>query len=888
MRTQRLWLYLLLAAAVIYHGLIVYHIFFSRLWMTDMLSGNLWGGEGGRVISGGTRDMGLFGQDDLSRGNPLQSGDVVVRLLPEKPADPAALEPLRDLGELHRDLSAWSPGRPLYAVVLRGSPSRLLVLKMPAGLVARPRWTTLAGYFLIVEATPFVFLICAFLIGFQRRGNPQAWIAVMLFYTFPALINMPLIALPQAAMAYCLLFRYICGALPFYFAFRLFLLFPKPSPVQVRFPWAGRVAWWVTVAYTVLRLLYRLETLGALPPGEWSALVIRSIFYLFYFMEGLLLLGLVSLTLNTFRAKSPTERRQLGFLWAGALSAMIGLFSSTVYQLLFGVTQFWFTTVLILLVGMLPLSFLYAGFRGRLPGFRLILRSGIRHLLASKGFLLAESALLFILFTFYVGPAAESLFPGTDRRLVHAVFLTAVLVVILGLNRLNPWILSRIDRRFFREALDAQSVLTELGRTIRSLAASPADLVARAATTIGETLHLGGVRVILPGRRGIGPSALVVRSGQETDSWTCVCAVGEEAGAEEGPEELTEAVVSVARAAVERAEEAGAAPPDCLDIPVEAEPGETSDMARLRAGGVRLVVAMTGPAGVMGFLALGEKRSEEPFTREDRRLLLTVTEQIALALDYARLLRETLERDRVRREMEFARDVQARLFPQVLYPMERLAYAGTCRPAGDVGGDYYDFIPLGNGKLGIALGDISGKGMAAALIMAGLQGMLRVSAPLWGTDVSSLVSTLNRRLVESTPGDRFATFFYAVFDDAERRLTYVNAGHNPPVLLPADGGSPRLLETGGPIMGIFPDPVYETGRVVLSPGDLVFLYSDGLTEAADGAGAEFGEERLLGSLPAWCGGDAEACLRLALKAVDTFSNGVPQRDDITLTALRVR
>ena len=90
MRTQRLWLYLLLAAAVIYHGLIVYHIFFSRLWMTDMLSGNLWGGEGGRVISGGTRDMGLFGQDDLSRGNPLQPGDVVVRLLPEKPAGPGS------------------------------------------------------------------------------------------------------------------------------------------------------------------------------------------------------------------------------------------------------------------------------------------------------------------------------------------------------------------------------------------------------------------------------------------------------------------------------------------------------------------------------------------------------------------------------------------------------------------------------------------------------------------------------------------------------------------------------------------------------------------------------------------------------------------------------
>ena len=177
-----------------------------------------------------------------------------------------------------------------------------------------------------------------------------------------------------------------------------------------------------------------------------------------------------------------------------------------------------------------------------------------------------------------------------------------------------------------------------------------------------------------------------------------------------------------------------------------------------------LLLPLQGQERLLGFVALGPKRSEEPYTTNDLRLLKSVATQTGLALDNARLTasvaNEVAQRMMMGREMEIAREVQERLFPQKLPPVAGLEYAGYCRPARGVGGDYYDFLPLADGRFGIAIGDVPGKGIPAALLMASLQASLRGRTMAGNRDLASLMSNLNQLIFDLSPSNRYATFFY--------------------------------------------------------------------------------------------------------------------------------
>src|SRR5215831_6897843 len=189
--------------------------------------------------------------------------------------------------------------------------------------------------------------------------------------------------------------------------------------------------------------------------------------------------------------------------------------------------------------------------------------------------------------------------------------------------------------------------------------------------------------------------------------------------------------------------------------------------------------------------------------------------QTALAQEVARLTtaigRETAQRERLNRELEIAREVQEHLFPQRLPAVPGLDYCGQCRPAREVGGDYYDFLELPDGKFGIAIGDVSGKGVGAALMMASLEASLRALASVV-QDPADLMGRVNSLVYQASASNRYATLFYAQYHPAMRRLTYVNAGHNPPVVLRNNGGVCQVLrlETGGPVVGLLPQR-YERG-----------------------------------------------------------------------------
>jgi serine phosphatase RsbU (regulator of sigma subunit) len=241
---------------------------------------------------------------------------------------------------------------------------------------------------------------------------------------------------------------------------------------------------------------------------------------------------------------------------------------------------------------------------------------------------------------------------------------------------------------------------------------------------------------------------------------------------------------------------------------------------------------------------------------------------------------------RAAHELEIARQVQARLFPQTLPPVSTLEYAGLCIQARQVGGDYYDFLNLGRDRLGLVIGDIAGKGMPAALLMANLQANLRSQCATALEEPERFLRSVNQLFRESTIDSAYATLLFAEYDDRTRRLRYANCGHLHGLLLREDGSLDRLEGTAS-VLGLFDDWDCSIAERDLRPGDLLALYTDGVTESFDAAGNEFGEARLLDALHRRRRLPTQALLEGIVDEVRRFSPH-EQHDDITLIVARGR
>jgi len=256
---------------------------------------------------------------------------------------------------------------------------------------------------------------------------------------------------------------------------------------------------------------------------------------------------------------------------------------------------------------------------------------------------------------------------------------------------------------------------------------------------------------------------------------------------------------------------------------------------------------------------------EKPW--DNSRLLATVRRQIRCGS----------ARATVRDEWRDAVAAQQHLLPRRVPEIPGCDFASAWAPAGQVGGDYLDVIPLESGRVGIAVGDVAGKGLAAALLMSNLQAAVRALAPE-AASPAELATRVNRIVSSNLPANRFVTMFYGVLEG--KRLRYTNAGHNPPVLVRADGTHQRL-SVGGTVMGVFPDCTFEQAEVELQPGDRLVLFSDGVVEAEDRDGNEFGEDRLVHIVTANRTLDAASLRRKVMAAVEQFTEGA-LRDDTTL------
>jgi sigma-B regulation protein RsbU (phosphoserine phosphatase) len=299
-----------------------------------------------------------------------------------------------------------------------------------------------------------------------------------------------------------------------------------------------------------------------------------------------------------------------------------------------------------------------------------------------------------------------------------------------------------------------------------------------------------------------------------------------------------------------------------------------------------LVMPLRGVDGrPIGALQLLNK--QDGFTAEDMDLLGLCSAYSASTLETQRLRKEAEEVQRLLQEMQIARDVQQRLLPQVLQPVPGLDYAGYCRSAEFVGGDYYDFLPLADGGFFFTLGDVSGKGIAAAVLMASIQAALRSQLVMAPVSVAALIQDFNKVVYSFSTADKYSTLFCGLLDGHTRKLTYVNAGQVRPILLrSADGRVERLDGSGFPI-GLIDSAAYEQSEVLLQPGDAVLCFSDGISEATNARG-EMWDEKKVAEIGRTCSGlSAQQAIDLLIAATDRFTGQAKQSDDMTVVAVRL-
>jgi sigma-B regulation protein RsbU (phosphoserine phosphatase) len=311
---------------------------------------------------------------------------------------------------------------------------------------------------------------------------------------------------------------------------------------------------------------------------------------------------------------------------------------------------------------------------------------------------------------------------------------------------------------------------------------------------------------------------------------------------------------------------------------------QTSRCADYLELGFAVLVPMRIQDETKGIMALGSKISGTEFDEADIEFLTTLGNQAMSSLENARLFEETLEKQRMEEELNLARNIQQGLLPSELPQFKEYEIAAKNIPSRQVGGDYFDIIPISETIYGIAIADVSGKGAGAALLMANLQASLHALASS-GIGISDMVSRINNLIFKNTGLDKFITFFYGQLDIEKHVFTFCNAGHNPPYMVNPNKKI-RELMAGGIVLGMMADMTFETASVILRPGDRIVMFTDGITEAMNIQEVEYGEKRLKNILQNQAELSALDLLEKIQSDVETFSGEAPQADDITLVVIK--
>lgn len=759
------------------------------------------------------------------------------------------------------------PGNTLTVTVRRKVNGEVRQMDVPVRMKpAQPESLELATLALVV-VFPTLCLLVGFYIAFARPEDPVAWLA---FAMLAAVGQIPAggnsWALPSPWRESLFLYHPLLSNSWFLWLLLFALYFPTPKRFVKRLPWLPLALAALPAVSFAIDVCANFTLGEHMRENQWFTTLFGMIdkpltliftAYIFAFFAAL----------GHSRHTVPTNdaRRRLRLMVNGCTFALLPLLPIALSQAgLVRRLPDWLQTSLLMLLPLFPLTMAYVIVVQRAMDVRMAVRSGVRYAIASNSI----RVLRFVL----VG-ALALITTSLARKSTHSV--EAVLIAIAGVglifglrdlgDRLNRW----MDKRFFREAYNAEVILTDLSNSVANIREIPT-LIQTVANRIADSLHVERVAVMLTRGECLQP---VYQMGFDSVPPAPLC-----------PSKRTlQTILSL-----------GSVTRVYFDDPQSWVHGvAVPDQQALQRLTTQVLLPVSRKNRLLGLISLGPKRSEAPYSREDLQLLGALASQTAMALENAELTenvkQEAAARERLNRELEIAREVQQRLFPQKLPVIDGLDFAGYCRPALEVGGDYYDFIRLADNCLGIAIGDVSGKGIAAALMMASLQACLRGQTLNAPARLAQMIANINSLIYEASSANRYATFFYAQYDPTSRHLHYVNAGHNSPVLYRYQTETHEFmrLDAGGTVIGLFPSVPFNEAEVELQGGDILVAFTDGISEAMDINDGEYGEDRLLDTLRNCEPCSAEETVKRLLKNVDAFTAGAPQHDDMTLVVVRV-
>jgi len=807
---------------------------------------------------------------DTAKAAGIQEGDTLV-----------AVEgrPYVGRGDLADALAGKQIGDPLSVFIRRqGDQGSSESVTFPVGKVqgdsdALPSFSQWVFVIVITMVMPIFCLLVGFWVGAIRPRDPVAWLLLGLLLSFA---QMPTGFDPIAwhGVVRDVALTYHIGIRAMWSVFMLLfgIYFPERLALDRRWPWVK----WIFVAPLTLFAAGMVVSEIIEDRSLANADAINNVLQRFGMVAAILQMLATGLFFTFIGMKMGTAtnkdaKRRLRMLLFGAQISLTPLFVLVVVSLVQGKPPLsdipaWLLIPSLLLLFLFPLTLAHVIVVQRAMDVGVVIRQGVRYAFAKGGVMALSFVILNVIAFLMIWEIKKE---STSPVEISAIlFVGVTLIFVIG--RLGQWLIKWTDRRFFREAVNTEQVLNDLSENVRTMVETK-PLIETVARTISESLHVPRVAFLLSEDGEYKPAYAMGYPDPPTSTFPASAQTVERLRRKKEPIRV---YLDDRDGWVERTAS-----------------GTERDMLE------RLDTELLLPLGVKdqlsGFISLGAKQSEAPYSPTDLKLLQSVATQTGLALENSNLTAaialEVAGRERLNREVEIAREVQERLFPQKLPTIEGLDYSGACRPALGVGGDYYDFLLLPNGVLGLAIGDVSGKGIAAALLMASLQASLRGQALRGTNDLADMIGNVNRLVYDASAENRYATFFYAQYDPKTRELTYVNAGHNPPMILRKRDGDWEIirLEEGGAVVGLLPNFPYTQAAVRLEIGDVLVAFTDGISEAMNPEDEEWGEDELLNAAKA-CDGlsAAETILRL-VDGADRFANGAKQHDDMTVMVVRV-
>lgn len=617
----------------------------------------------------------------------------------------------------------------------------------------------------------------------------------------------------------------------------LFVLFPKPFPFYQKNK---------LISYIFIFLLPIILTLSAILNLTVSGYVLVTL--LFINMG----CGVLLLSYNTKRASTALEQRQIKLMFTGiqygAISIGLGWLLIFAIQLSLpkqitmvtsiirsaGFTIFLLSEIAGLII---PFTFLNSFFQNKLLETRTALKRRIRYI---GGTMLLLSVYLF--FIFLIGKTWINIFNITDPTLV----IIFVLIVSLTFTPLNKKLLRWLDEKYYPERTKYTESLRHFLYNISSYIESN-DLLADLAVWIRNTT---GINPIIPVEfAGSGKTSSIPFYWNEQNSVL--------QRIKDGDKFFWDEVTEHSRLNVNEK---------------EFEWAKKNDIS--------VTLPMISRGELLGVLNVGKKQNSEDYSAEDLDILTQASTQAALALQNMKLQSEYIDKKRMDKELEMARKIQKQLMPQSIPFVQGLEIIGECKPCNEVAGDYFDIINMDDGNSVIVVADVSGKGAGAAMIMANLQASIRLGIHL-SDKLTDFVSRINDLIYKNTSPSEFITFFMAIWVPSERSLYYVNAGHNPPVIVDKNLNT-SLLHATGLIIGILPDQSYDARKIKIDEGSVLLIYTDGLEEALNSKSELFGLDRIINTVNNNLQRTPSEISDALNYEVLRFCDKIPIHDDVTM------